>query len=167
MSSFDVRFHVDGNQNESTDESTRRVNLLTTRPTSEQYSSIRKANSVRSHSSFQYNSQHVNNIRSSTAVDFRCHHSFARINSSFIRNPFIYNSINRNKFRSKSTQSIKANKTNDVLTDSQEPFDMTKPKRSLWTLTRIGFVFFGIEMIFSIEIALAVPILLKLKVSEE
>ena len=42
-----------------------------------------------------------------------------------------------------------------------------KPKRSLFTLSRIGMVYFGIELIFSLEIALAVPILLKLKVPEK
>ena len=42
-----------------------------------------------------------------------------------------------------------------------------KPKRSLLTLTRIGLVYFGIELMFSLEIALTVPTLLKLKVPEQ
>lgn len=44
--------------------------------------------------------------------------------------------------------------------------DLLFPKRSLLTLMRIGMVYFGIEVLFSLEIALAVPILLKLKVPE-
>jgi hypothetical protein len=41
-----------------------------------------------------------------------------------------------------------------------------KPKRSILQLFKMGSVYFGIEMLFSIEMALTVPILLKLKVSE-
>lgn len=48
-----------------------------------------------------------------------------------------------------------------------DDFSDEKPKRSLFTLTRIGMVYFGIEVLFSLEIALTVPILLKLKVPEE
>jgi hypothetical protein len=39
--------------------------------------------------------------------------------------------------------------------------------RSKFQLFRMGFSYFGIELLFSIEVALAVPILLKLKVSEK
>lgn len=42
-----------------------------------------------------------------------------------------------------------------------------RPKRSFFTLIRIGMVYFGIEVLFSLEIALTVPILLKLRVPEE
>ncbi|RNA27188.1 SLC45A2 [Brachionus plicatilis] len=53
--------------------------------------------------------------------------------------------------------------------DSQlyDDFSDEKPKRSIFTLARIGMVYFGIEVLFSLEIALTVPILLKLKVPEE
>jgi hypothetical protein len=42
-----------------------------------------------------------------------------------------------------------------------------KPKRSLLTLARLCLVYFGIELMFSIEISLTVPMLLKLKVPEK
>jgi len=42
-----------------------------------------------------------------------------------------------------------------------------KPKRSILQLFKMGSVYFGIEMLFSIEMALTVPILLKLRVSEK
>ena len=45
--------------------------------------------------------------------------------------------------------------------------ELEKPKQSFWTMLRMGMVYFGIEMIFSIEVALAIPILLQLKVAEE
>ena len=38
--------------------------------------------------------------------------------------------------------------------------------KSTFTLIRLGFLYFAIEIIFSLEVALAVPILLKLKVPE-
>jgi hypothetical protein len=55
------------------------------------------------------------------------------------------------------------NKIDLILTISKDE----KPNRSLIQLARMGMVYFGIEMMFSIEIALTVPILLKLKVSEK
>ena len=42
-----------------------------------------------------------------------------------------------------------------------------KPARSKFQLMRMGTVYFGIEFLFSIEVALAVPILLELKVPEK
>jgi hypothetical protein len=44
--------------------------------------------------------------------------------------------------------------------------ELLNPKRSILTLMRIAMVYFGIEVLFSLETALAVPILLKLKVPE-
>ncbi len=41
-----------------------------------------------------------------------------------------------------------------------------KSTYSTFTLIRLGFLYFAIEIIFSLEVALAVPILLKLKVPE-
>ena len=40
------------------------------------------------------------------------------------------------------------------------------PKRTTFQLFKMGSVYFGIEMLFSIEMALTVPILLKLRVAE-
>jgi hypothetical protein len=41
-----------------------------------------------------------------------------------------------------------------------------QPNRTKVQLTKLGLVYFGIELLFSIEVALTIPILLKLKVSE-
>ena len=42
-----------------------------------------------------------------------------------------------------------------------------KPNRTKLQLARMGMVYFGIELLFSLEIALTIPILSKLKVSEK
>jgi hypothetical protein len=45
--------------------------------------------------------------------------------------------------------------------------DEAQEKRSVLQLFRLGMIYMGVELLFSIEIALTVPIMLKLKVSEE
>ena len=42
-----------------------------------------------------------------------------------------------------------------------------KSNKSTQELFKLGLVYFAIELLFSIEIALTVPLMLKLKVSEE
>ena len=42
-----------------------------------------------------------------------------------------------------------------------------KPDRTKFQLARMAMVYFGIELLFSLEIALTIPILAKLKVSEK
>lgn len=48
-----------------------------------------------------------------------------------------------------------------------EAEELVLPKRSKFTLIRLAAVYFGIEVLFSLETALAIPILLKLKVPEK
>lgn len=43
----------------------------------------------------------------------------------------------------------------------------SKPKRSIFKLIQISILFLGIELLFSIETALTVPLLLKLKVPDK
>jgi solute carrier family 45 protein 1/2/4 len=45
-------------------------------------------------------------------------------------------------------------------------FKDDRPKRTKINLLRMGMIYFGIELLFSLEIALTVPILLESKVSE-
>lgn len=45
--------------------------------------------------------------------------------------------------------------------------DDAKPPRSFFKLLQIGILYFGIEVLFSLETALTVPILLKLKVPDQ
>ena len=49
----------------------------------------------------------------------------------------------------------------------EEEEELLMPKRSVWILMRLAMVYFGIEVLFSLETALAIPILLKLKVPEK
>ena len=42
-----------------------------------------------------------------------------------------------------------------------------RPKRTFWNLVRLALVGFGIETLFSMQEALAVPLLLKLRVPEQ
>lgn len=49
----------------------------------------------------------------------------------------------------------------------EEEDELLMPKRSVWILMRLAMVYFGIEVLFSLETALAIPILLKLKVPEK
>jgi hypothetical protein len=46
-------------------------------------------------------------------------------------------------------------------------FKDEKSRLSKFQLIRMGLINFGIELLFSIEVALTVPILLKLQVSEK
>ncbi len=45
--------------------------------------------------------------------------------------------------------------------------DVEKPNKSKLELFRYGLIYFVIELMFSIEVALTVPLMLKLQVSEE
>lgn len=54
---------------------------------------------------------------------------------------------------------------NDKHDDDEDEDAM--PKRSVFTLIRLAALYFGIEVLFSLETALAIPILLKLKVPEK
>lgn len=45
--------------------------------------------------------------------------------------------------------------------------EVKKPKKRVFDLICIGMIYFAIELAFSIEIALTVPILVKMKVSEK
>ena len=46
------------------------------------------------------------------------------------------------------------------------PTSPTSKLSSLFTQIKLGLLYFGIEIIFSLEVALTIPILLKLKVPE-
>jgi hypothetical protein len=88
----------------------------------------------------------------------------------------MYSSYFLNHQRAKSVASLRAHSRGAFINRSSKHATPTmvkvgdedeRPNKSFRTLLRIGMVYFGIEMIFSIEVALAVPLLLKLKVSEE
>jgi solute carrier family 45 protein 1/2/4 len=64
-----------------------------------------------------------------------------------------------------SNSNSKSNNNNKNVNNSAHKVQ-EKPRRSKLQLFKMGSVYFGIEMLFSIEMALTVPILLKLKVSE-
>lgn len=51
--------------------------------------------------------------------------------------------------------------------DDEDQDEDAMPKRSVFTLIRLAALYFGIEVLFSLETALAIPILLKLKVPEK
>lgn len=119
------------------------------------------------------------NGRSATAVDFARNKQPTYqmpIGLPLVGNHLFYSSYFRHQFRSRSTlsllrqdgrksrMSVKPNEPVEVDEDDEED---EKPSLGLLTLMRIGAVYFGIEIMFSMEIALAIPILLQLKVSEE
>ena len=51
--------------------------------------------------------------------------------------------------------------------EAYKEMDEKKPKKQVVELICIGMIYFAIEMAFSIEIALAVPILVTMRVSEK
>lgn len=69
-------------------------------------------------------------------------------------------------FRATSRKLVYDGKGSSPLDLDDNDEDVIHPKRSLLTLLRIGMAYFGIEVLFSMETALAIPILLKLKVPE-
>jgi hypothetical protein len=114
------------------------------------------------------------NYRSATAIDFKknkqVYHQTTGL--SLHGSHMVYSSYFLNHQRSKSAVSFKQLRvetphTEKQHTSSTQSDEDDKPSQSFWTLLRIGMVYFGIEMIFSIEVALAIPLLLKFKVSEE
>jgi hypothetical protein len=114
-------------------------------------------------------------FRSATAVDFKRHklHAHSQATGLSIHgNHMVYSSFFLNHQRAKSALAashVNINRGSKHATplSSYKSEEDERPKKSFWTLLRIGMVYFGIEMIFSLEVALAIPLLLKLKVSEE
>lgn len=129
--------------------------------------------------------KHTTQIRSATAFEFRNHHSYQSIQNNLASNYIIgknkrYGSslaLQRPYPRSRSTVNFvrrpysavfRSESVTKSFDQDDSSFELNnKPKRSLLTLTRIGMVYFGIEVLFSLEIALTVPILLKLKVPDQ
>jgi hypothetical protein len=107
--------------------------------------------------------------RSATAIDFKRHkHPHNQTAGLSIHgNHMFYSPYFLSHQRSKSALSFKNTNADPSATPSAVSDEDEKPPQGFWTLLRIGMVYFGIEMIFSIEIALAIPLLLKLKVPEE
>ncbi|CAF1089091.1 unnamed protein product, partial [Brachionus calyciflorus] len=117
---------------------------------------------------------HKNTFRSATAYEATPQNRSTLSANYKIRNKFIGSNLVLNRaIRSKSAINFIKRPQSRMIT-SKNPEDAylfndddEKPSRSFMTLARIGMVYFGIEVLFSLEIALTVPILLKLKVPEE
>ncbi|CAF1016480.1 unnamed protein product, partial [Brachionus calyciflorus] len=117
---------------------------------------------------------HKNTIRSATAYEATPQNRSTLSANYKIKNKFIGSNLVLNRaIRSKSAINFIKRPQSRMIT-SKNPEDAylfndddEKPSRSFMTLARIGMVYFGIEVLFSLEIALTVPILLKLKVPEE
>ena len=128
------------------------------------------------------NDSKESSYRSATAFEFRNHRSFSSLRSNLSANYIIRNKgfgsslALQRTIRSRSAINFSKRPYSTILTGKTPQdaalFDasdeeLQKPKRSLFTLARMGIVYFGIEVLFSLEIALTVPILLKLKVPEQ
>ena len=113
--------------------------------------------------------------RSATAFDLKHHYSHKSVYSTSSTNyaikskylTFRSRSTVNNRFESRAkSRANKEDLVEEEEEEEEEEEDEKKPKRSFFTLLRIGLVYFGIELLFSLETALTVPILLKLKVPE-
>ena len=125
-------------------------------------------------------------IRSATAVDLRRHFAvksvYGNTSSFYVKKKFNFRAASSHILQSKTPiqniieptpySHLQGNKNIVTIFNTTCFYDHfiyldERPKRSLFTLIRIGILFFGIELFFSLETALTVPILLQLKVPEE
>lgn len=115
-------------------------------------------NNFRSATAFEKSSA----LRSNLSANYRFQKKF--MGSNLIINRSLRSKSAINFIKRPQSRIISKNPDDSYL---YEDLSDDKPKRSFFTLIRIGMVYFGIEVLFSLEIALTVPILLKLKVPEE